>query len=102
MSELLIYGASDDLIEFEGAIREEFNVSGTWKGMIESPDGRRLVIAASFGQSLSDWQISVANADTPFPDWPMHFTTRPDREDDPALIIDVPAGSFVHALRGRR
>jgi hypothetical protein len=96
MSTITIYGASDDLVEFEGAIQDEFNAYGLWSGTLRSPDGEELVIEAEFGRpgAAADWTIGVRSTSS-HPAWPMHFTNRPDRDDDPALVIEVPDGTMI-------
>lgn len=96
MAEVTFYGASDDLVEFEGAISEEFNTYSRWQGRLVSPSGESLILSAEFSKpgSDSDWTLTVENsADSP--SWPIRFGERPDRDDDPAIIIDVPEGTIV-------
>jgi hypothetical protein len=101
MVEVLIYGASDDLVEVEGAIEgaDEFNVHGKWKRRLVSPEGESLIIRAEFSPVGSDaeWLLSVENTST-YPDWPIRFTERPDREGDPALLIEVPQGTVLRKI----
>lgn len=96
MSELTIYGASDDLVELEGAISEEFDAYGPWSGTLTSPDGEQLTIRAEYGRAgaPAEWTLSIENTDT-YPTWPIRFGERPDREGDPAIIIDIPAGTTI-------
>lgn len=96
MPEVTIYGASDDLVEFRGAIYDEFNLYGNWVGELIAPGGDSLIVSAVFGNpgSKSDWTLSVENNGT-YPSWPIHFTERPDMEGDPAIVIDVPEGTTV-------
>lgn len=100
MPELIIYGASDDLVEFEGAISEEFNTYDRWEGRLHSPNGEALTIRAEFGAKglyKAEWTLTVENTGT-WPAWPIRFGERPDREGDPALIIDVPDGTTVEEV----
>jgi len=97
MAELIIYGASDDLVEVEGAFVEEFEAYPKWSGWVIAPDGDRLKVKAEFGargKHKSDWTLTVENTGT-YPDWPIRFGERPDREGDPAIFIDVPEGTIV-------
>jgi hypothetical protein len=97
MSKIItIYGASDDLVEVEGGIEDEFQAYGPWTGTLRSPDGEELVIEAEFGRrgADADWTIGVRNTAT-YPAWPMHFAERPDRDGDPALVIEVPDGTVL-------
>ena len=100
MAELVIYGASDDLVETEGVFREEFSAYGPWRGKVLAPNGDALVVTAEFGATglyRHDWTLGVENSGT-WPAWPIRFGERPDREGDPAIIIDVPAGTIVEEL----
>ncbi|WIB65421.1 hypothetical protein [Curtobacterium sp. MCBD17_040] len=94
--DVLIYGASDDLVEVEGRIpgADEFNVYGPWSGRFIGSDGGSLIVDVEFGRrdSDADWTIAIRNTGT-FPSWPIRFTKRPDRDSDPALIVTVPAGT---------
>ncbi|MFD5599893.1 hypothetical protein ACFWHR_07525 [Leucobacter sp. NPDC058333] len=96
MSELVFYGASDDLVELEGAIRKEFDASGPWRGKLIAPDGGALFLNAEFSRAGAalDWTLWVENAET-YPSWLIRFGERPDREGDPAIIIDVPEGTTI-------
>lgn len=94
MAELIIYGASDDLLEVEGVLREEFECYDGCKIYVSDPvTGERLLVQAEFSKpgSASDWTLSVEN-DGPWPDWPIRFGQRPDMEDDPAIFLEVPVG----------
>lgn len=96
MAETTIYGASDDLIEFEGAIYDEFNAYGEWRGELTAPDGQKLIVTAHYGKpgAPSEWTLGIENSES-YPSWPIRFTERPDCEGDPAIIIDVPEGTTV-------
>ncbi|MFJ1510937.1 hypothetical protein [Cellulosimicrobium funkei] len=100
---ITIYGASDDLVEVEGAIREEFELGmeGTRLRLI-APDGESLDVWAQFcarGQHVTlDWTISV-EATTGYPSWPIRFHGREDYEGDPAVTIDAPVGTTVSEVR---
>jgi hypothetical protein len=95
MAEITIYGASDDLVEVEGYIRDEFEAYKPWKGTLIAPNGDRLIIRAEFSKAgaEADWTLSIENTGT-YPSWPIKFGERPDREGDPAIIIDVPEGTI--------
>jgi hypothetical protein len=104
LSDLTIYGASDDLVEFDGEICDEFNCYGLWKGRLLSPAGKSLIISAQFSKpgASSDWTITVENDSAPFPDWPMNYCGRPGEEDrDPALHLFVPPGTRIIPLTDR-
>ncbi len=96
---LTIYGASDDLVEFEGAISEEFDVRGAWAGLLEAPNGDSLIIRAEFCKpgALDEWTLAVESTDTRT-EWPIRFGERPDREGDPAIHIMIPTGTTIKEL----
>ena len=99
MTKVLIYGASDDLVEVVGDIEgaDEFNVYDKgWKRRLLAPNGDSLIVRAQFGKpkAEADWHISIETTDT-YPSWPVAFTERPDREGDPALTIEVPEGTAL-------
>ena len=96
MTEITFYGASDDLVEFKGAVREEFDAYGPWRGELVSPNGDSLLLTAEFGKtgSAADWTLGVENSGT-WPGWPIRFTERPYCEGDPAIIIDAPEGTTI-------
>lgn len=105
MAKVLIYGASDDLIEVEGAIEgaDEFNVYGLWQADLvhvnEDGNEESLRVSLEFGRSGGglDWQIDVSAVDS-YPSWAVTFGERPDREGDPSVSIEVPEGSFLRVL----
>lgn len=98
-TDVTIYGANDDLVEVRGAIdgAGEYTADGPWLGTLVSPDGDALIVEVEFDRrdSDSEWTIAVRNTGT-FPGWPIRFATRPDREDDPAVVITVPAGTVLN------
>lgn len=97
MSTLTIYGASDDLVEVEGEFHEEFSAYTGWKGEVVAPNGDSLGVSAVFGEGDADWTLSVYNTGT-WPAWPLRFGDRPDRDGDPALTLEVPAGTIVREV----
>lgn len=98
-SKLTIYGASDDLVEVEGAFVEEFEAYGPWRGRVVAPSGEELIVTAEFGKprAAADWTLGVENSDT-WPAWPIRYVERPDREGDPAIEIEVPDGTIVKEI----
>lgn len=100
---ITIYGASDDLVEVEGAIREEYDLGhyGT-RLRLTAPDEQSLDVVADFGNTNAggslDWTLSVAAVNT-YPSWPIRFHERPNREGDPAVTIDAPAGTTIREVR---
>jgi len=57
MANLKIYGASDDLIEIEGDIREEFNPSADEPSLLAFSDGTLLQILYGMGHE-GFWRIT--------------------------------------------
>jgi len=100
---MVIYGASDDLVEVESeTFREEWDTNGDdrWEGLVVAPDGNTLIVTAQFGApgaNRDDWTLGVENTYNR-PNWPIQFGTRPDRDSDPAIILEVPEGTKVKAL----
>jgi len=96
---LTFYGASDDLatVEIDGVPVEEFDAyNKPWRGLVAAPDGESLAFTAEFGRigQHADWTLGIENTGT-WPSWPIQFGNRPDRDDDPALIIEVPEGATI-------
>lgn len=98
MSTLRIYGASDDLVEVEGEFEEEFTAYSGWRGLVVAPGGDSLIVHAEYSRDGEDyWTLGVENTGT-WPSWLIQFGDRTDREGDPAIIIDVPAGTIVKEI----
>ena len=95
MAEIIIYGASDDLIEIGGAISEEFDIYERTTLILAAPNGDELAVILEYGPH--EWEINVraTSGDGKSPSWPIRFGDRPDREGDPAVFIDAPAGTSL-------
>lgn len=105
-----IYGASDDLIEFEGAFEEEFNVHGPVKfevtisnetrGSYRPAECTTLWITAEFSGENGDWQLGVitASGHTGL-DIEVEFTNRPGDEYDPAIMLHLCADDTVEVKK---
>ena len=96
MPELVFYGASDDLLEIEGYIEDEYYTNGDDVAIAEvifPKDEGILYVVAEFGHE--GWELSVTNGE----EWPkghnITFGSRPSRESDPAIIMQVPEGTIV-------
>jgi hypothetical protein len=101
MSTITIYGASDDLVEVEGAIREEYDLGGEGTRLrLTAPDGDSLDVYAQFGYRHGglDWAVTVEAVDS-YPSWPIFFHERPGYEGDPAVSIDAPTGTTIKVIR---
>ena len=97
MPDLLFYGASDDCVEFEGAIHDEFYTrpDGTWTGTLQDTDGGTAQLRATWCVENPDgWHLEVTDhyGDCP---WPITKAARDDRPEDPMLVLTVPDGIVV-------
>lgn len=95
----LIYGASDDLVEVEGAVREEYGLGASGTQLrLTAPDGQSLDVLLDFGAGPAGaelaWTIGVYAASA-YPDWPIRFGERPGYEGDPAVTIEAPADTTI-------
>lgn len=75
MKELRFYGASDDLFECEGDIREEIGCfDSVGKYHLKSTEGEVLVIGQYLDSGL--WSVGIAPADegVAIPDWPVSYS----------------------------
>jgi hypothetical protein len=62
MKEITIYGASDDLVEIDGGIREEFYCKNDFTTLLlESPDATAIVTVAYTKQGT--WAVGLAPGD---------------------------------------
>lgn len=57
MSEVIVYGASDDLIEVDGAIIDEFDVPGEGTVLIITPGGGVIEVRCELG---GDWSAAAS------------------------------------------
>lgn len=87
---LTIYGASDDCVELSGYVSAEFTTYGPLTLDIETPDGVRIEVTASF---FTSWSIILNHVD---PQWtyPVRLGAAPG-DEDPAVHLDVPEGTTV-------
>ena len=88
MSTVTIFGASDDLIEFRGAIDGE--AGARWDDdsavVLHSPSGETMVLLIGYCTANPDgWSICVESGT-----WPHRITPRPEYPEDQAIEIDVP------------
>lgn len=93
-----IYGASDDLVEFDGAIYGEASLGrgDRSKVTLKAPDGTKMRLTAEFcgGENVEGWHVEVV--DNPGQWATATFKSR-EREDDDGcdygVLVDVPAGT---------
>ena len=100
MTDITIYGASDDLVEVEGAVREEYPLADPCSRLrLTAPGGASLDVVLWFDGAIGalDWSISVEAVDA-YPSWPIRFHECPGYEGDPAVTIDAPEGTTVKAV----
>jgi len=75
MKELRFYGASDDLFECEGAIREEVGCyNDVGKYHIKSSEGEVLVVAQYLDSGLWSVGLSPVDEGVNVPDWPCKYS----------------------------
>ena len=96
-TDVTIYGASDDLVEFKSPDRSIYGEaylhgSGDSTVRLIAPDGQTLTIIVGFGTFAEEWGIRI-DVDAATPEWPVLPGRRPDRGDDPAVTVTVPAGT---------
>lgn len=95
---LTIYGASDDLLELEGYINDEYDALRPITLVLRAPTGAQLAISAEFGGATpipgNGWVLSILHVDPRWV-WPVCLSERPGRLDDPAIVLDVPRGTTV-------
>lgn len=98
-AQLRVYGASDDCIEFEGAIDDEFDIGpgNVWAGEIFAPNGDCLVIVLSFGGT---WSVGVAPREEGafLPTWPLTIGNATANDYSAMLTIEVPDGIKFRAV----
>ena len=100
MSDITIYGASDDLVEVRGAVREEYELGNPCSRIrLTSPGGASLDVVLWFDGAIGalDWSIGVEAVDA-YPSWPIRFHERPGYEGGPAVTIDAPEGTTVKVV----
>ncbi|MFA9597701.1 hypothetical protein [Citrobacter telavivensis] len=90
MKELHFYGASDDLFECEGAIREEIgclNKPGIYH--LKSGEGEMQVVGYYLDSGLWSVGISQIAEDVPLPAWPVQYQVHESGYSS-LLTIQVP------------
>lgn len=97
MKTLKVYGASDDLIEVDGFVRDEFGsyADTPYRGKLLVRDGSEMVAIHAI-YSLT-WAFAVTNEedDEKLPDWPIRRTFGKDVSYSETLEIDVPDNATV-------
>lgn len=104
MATLKISGASDDLIEIDGTVSEEFyaNPDGHFEARIKDPEGNKARLFVTYGPqgtwipSLALWDEGVA-----LPDWDARISADFNSCDySTVLTLTVPEGTKIKVLDG--
>jgi len=99
---VMIYGASDDLVEVEGKIdgADEFSYSnGTWKGVLEAPTGETALVFVDYRDN-GFWTVIL----TPFEedyefDWPVKYAVvDANCRYSITATVEVPEGTTFKSL----
>ncbi|EBO9596923.1 hypothetical protein S930_16100 [Salmonella enterica] len=93
--QLHFYGASDDLLECEGAIREEigcYNSPGIYH--LKSSEGEMQVVGYYLDSGVWSLGISQVAEDVPLPAWPATYVMH-ERGYSVQLTITVPDDTIL-------
>lgn len=109
MPKLRFEGSSDDTFGEYGHTMQDVDncASGKPIEFLVTAGGESLVVVGQYGPSnAGGWLIGAApydpqGDDAPIPLWPMRFE-RSDAPYSPALVIEVPDGVEVKALKRRQ
>lgn len=95
-----VYGASDDLVEIEGDVRDEIGSTGGGQVIIgDEAGGIRIVAKYAVAKGIGVWRLGVEpiDEDVPVP-WPVRVE-QTERGYSLAVIVDCPPGTPVKATR---
>lgn len=104
MATLKISGHSDDLIEIDGTVSEEFYAGsdGMFEARIKDPEGNKARLFVTYGPQgtwipvLALWDEGVA-----LPDWDARITSDVNVSDySTILTLTVPDGTKIKVLEG--
>ena len=90
-----IFGYSDDLVEFEGAIYGEATSNSSDENdiVLTAPSGEKLELTVEFcGVNPDGWGNRIEHDGTQAPG-PITFGVSPDNDDDAAITITHPEGT---------
>lgn len=99
---LRFYGASDDLVEVEGDVREEYNPgyeTGRWEGVVTDASGHRLLVVVTYAQS-GTWAVGIAPVEEGLAlpeNWTYDFALL-DSDYSVTLTIDGPEAFIVEQV----
>lgn len=97
---ITIYGASDDLVEVEGDVRDEHPLDIPCTRLrLTATDSTTLDVVLWFDRVIGslDWSIGI-EAVNGYPSWPIRFHARPGYEGDPAVTIDAPPRTVIEVV----
>ncbi|WP_166344978.1 hypothetical protein [Phytoactinopolyspora limicola] len=103
---ILIYGASDDLVEVQGCRgAEEFSHydQGPWRADLIAPNGEQMRVHVLFDGC---WHVAVGQVDedVPLPQWPLRFEQGQRGDGSPGysvvLCVDAPDGTRLTNVSG--
>jgi hypothetical protein len=103
---LHVYGASDDLVELDGFISDEFGcLKGTWTRELIAPDGAGLIVTVKYLSKRCTWAVGIAprgdeRDDYAFtlPDWNARFNAKSEPYSA-VLSLDVPDGTILRKVK---
>lgn len=103
--EIRFYGCSDDLVELDGALREEWgSYEKATAFKVTAPDGSGVRVSVEYCAPVcgdgATWAISLAPLDEDVPMVPARVILEPERQYSAAAVLDVPAGTVVWCERG--
>ncbi len=98
-----ISGYSDDLLEFDGYIKEEYPIGESYaEATLIAPDGIGLRVTGVYTDG-GTWAIGVAplEEDDLLPEWNLRFVPATSKENSytAVLALDVPEGTVVSPIR---
>ena len=96
MPELIFYGASDDLIEVEGAIEEEYPADSGDRAnlLVFGPDERSAIVSVGYTED-GVWAVTYGQA---YEDTPVYEGRVTARGYTAVLTIEVPEGTMIRRL----
>lgn len=102
MEQIVIYGASDDLVEIEGSVEgaDEYPLgSGDLSEFIIEAGTEKLLVTARFSQGGTFiFGYGIAEEDEPMPNWRIVTGTHDGSSHSMMLAIDLPDGARVIPL----
>lgn len=97
MARFKVYGASDDLVEFEGDFSEEFPTNGHWEGVLTAPDGGTAILYVDY-RGTGTWTVTLGQWEEDYilPAWAVDLSTDLGTIGySTVLTLEVPAGTVL-------